>query len=97
MSENLVLPKWNSKGDAAKKPVTFALLRQVVLILERLFAPHWEIVVHGFTDLERSIIGMRDSLSGRSIGGPATDLLLAPATPSRISTARSPSFPTAAS
>jgi predicted transcriptional regulator YheO len=77
MSENPAsLPKWNSQGDAAKKPATFALLRQLGIGLERLFAPHCEVVIHDFSDLEHSIIAIQGSLSDRAIGGAATDLLL---------------------
>lgn len=77
MSESLASrPKWTSQGGAARKTATFALLRQVAIGLERLFAPHCEVVIHDFADLEHSIIDMQGSLSDRSIGGAATDLLL---------------------
>lgn len=76
MSENLAsLPKW-APSDAAKRAATFALLRQIAIGLERLFAPHCEVVIHDFTDLEHSIVDMQGRLSDRSIGGAATDLLL---------------------
>lgn len=53
------------------------MLRQLATAVERLFAPHCEVVIHDFSDLEHSIIHLEGSLSDRSIGGAATDLLLA--------------------
>jgi predicted transcriptional regulator YheO len=53
-----------------------ALLRRLAAGIERLFAPHCEVVVHHFADLEHSIVHVAGNLSGRSVGGAATDLLL---------------------
>ena len=52
------------------------LLRQLAKSIERLFAPFCEVIIHDFTDLEHSIVHMEGALSGRSLGGAATDLLL---------------------
>lgn len=60
----------------AQKLKTFELLRQLAVAIERLFSPHCEVVIHDFTDLEHSIIYLEGSLSDRSIGGAATNLLL---------------------
>lgn len=53
-----------------------ALLRQLARSVERLFAPYCEVIVHDFTDMEHSIVHIEGSLTGRAIGGAATDLLL---------------------
>ncbi len=60
----------------ADKEATFALLKQLSLGIAKLFAPHCEVVIHDFTDLERSIIHIEGNISGRRVGGAATDLLL---------------------
>jgi len=52
------------------------LLRHLAKAVERLFAPFCEVIIHDFSDLEHSIVHMEGALSGRSIGGAATDLLL---------------------
>jgi predicted transcriptional regulator YheO len=76
MADNLVsLPKWAASDDA-KKAATFQLLRQIAVGIEQLFAPHCEVVIHDFADLEHSIVDMQGSVSDRSVGGAATDLLL---------------------
>lgn len=54
----------------------FAMLKQIAAGLERLFAPHCEVVIHDFSDLEHSIVHLQGSLSARAVGGAATDLLL---------------------
>lgn len=53
-----------------------SLLRQLAKSIERLFAPFCEVIIHDFTDMEHSIVHLEGALSGRSIGGAATDLLL---------------------
>lgn len=53
------------------------LLRQLAKAIEHLFAPNCEVVIHDFSDLEHSIVHLEGDLSDRSIGGAATDLLLA--------------------
>jgi predicted transcriptional regulator YheO len=60
----------------ADREVTFALLRQLSVGIAKLFAPHCEVVIHDFNDLERSIIHIEGNISGRHVGGGATDLLL---------------------
>jgi len=57
-------------------PARVTFLRQLADGLERLFAPHCEVVIHDFADLERSIVYVGGRLSGREVGGSATDLLL---------------------
>ena len=54
----------------------YDLLKQIAVALERLFSPNCEVVIHDFSDLEHSIVDLRGSLSDRSVGGAATDLLL---------------------
>ena len=62
--------------DATDKEATFGLLKQISVGIAKLFAPHCEVVIHDFSDLERSIIHMEGNISGRKVGGGATDLLL---------------------
>jgi predicted transcriptional regulator YheO len=52
-------------------------LRQIAVGVQKLFGPSCEVVIHDFTDLEHSIIHIEGNVTGRSIGGAATDLLLA--------------------
>jgi predicted transcriptional regulator YheO len=54
----------------------FSILGQLAVGLRRLFDPYCEVVVHDFTDLEHSIVCLEGNITGRSIGGAATDLLL---------------------
>ncbi len=56
--------------------VTLTLLRQIAEVVEKLFAPYCEVVIHDFSDLEHSIIHVEGNLSNRSVGGAATDLIL---------------------
>lgn len=62
--------------DATDREATFALLKQVSQGIAKLFAPHCEVVIHDLSDLERSIIHIEGNISGRKVGGSATDLLL---------------------
>jgi len=62
--------------DEGNKHETLRLLRQLATAVERLFAPYCEVIIHDFSDLEHSIIHVEGVLSGRAIGGAATDLLL---------------------
>ena len=62
--------------DTRDKAATFALLKQMSVGIARLFAPHCEVVIHDFSDLEHSIIHIEGNISGRKVGGAATDLLL---------------------
>ena len=61
---------------AEDKAGSFALLKQLSVGIAKLFAPHCEVVIHDFSDLEHSIIHIDGNISGRRVGGGATDLLL---------------------
>ncbi|MDW8173878.1 MAG: PAS domain-containing protein [Anaerolineae bacterium] len=52
-------------------------LRQIAIGIQKLFGASCEVVIHDFTDLEHSIVHIEGNVTGRSIGGAATDLLLA--------------------
>jgi predicted transcriptional regulator YheO len=52
-------------------------LQQIAVGIQKLFGPSCEVVIHDFSDLERSIVHIEGNLTNRSIGGVATDLLLA--------------------
>ena len=58
---------------------TYGVLRQVAVALEKLFEPFCEVVIHDFADFEHSIVCLAGDITSRSIGGAATDLLLAKA------------------
>ncbi len=58
------------------REATFALLRQLAVALQRLFAPLCEVVIHDFADFEHSIVHIEGNVSSRQLGGAATDLLL---------------------
>ena len=62
--------------DTADREAIFALLKRISVGITKLFAPHCEVVIHDFSDLERSIIHIEGNISGRKVGGGATDLLL---------------------
>jgi predicted transcriptional regulator YheO len=63
-------------ANGFSETITLAVLRQIADVIEKLFAPYCEVVIHDFSDLEHSIIHLSGNLSDRSIGGAATDLLL---------------------
>ena len=52
-------------------------LRQIAVGIQKLFGASCEVVIHHFDDLEHSIVHMEGNVTGRSVGGVATDLLLA--------------------
>jgi predicted transcriptional regulator YheO len=56
--------------------LTYSMLQRLAMALTRLFSPGCEVVIHDFTDLERSIVHIEGNITNRSIGGAATDLLL---------------------
>jgi predicted transcriptional regulator YheO len=58
----------------------FSMCRQLAVGLRRLLDPYCEVVVHDFSDLEHSIVCLEGNITGRAIGGAATDLLLEKAT-----------------
>ncbi|MEX2029375.1 MAG: PAS domain-containing protein [Anaerolineales bacterium] len=60
----------------AGREAAFDLLRRLASALSELLKPTCEVVIHDFTDLEHSIICIEGNLTGRSVGGAATDLLL---------------------
>jgi len=55
----------------------FEALSRLALALQRLLHPLCEVVIHDFADLEHSIVFIAGNLTDRSVGGAATDLLLA--------------------
>lgn len=52
------------------------LLKQIASGIHALFGHQCEVVIHDFSDLEHSIAHIEGSLTGRSTGGAATDLIL---------------------
>ena len=62
--------------ELTDREATFALLKQISVGIAKLFTPHCEVVIHDLSDLECSIIHIEGNISGRKVGGGATDLLL---------------------
>jgi predicted transcriptional regulator YheO len=56
------------------------MMSQLARGMRILFDPFCEVVVHDFADLEHSIVCLEGNITGRSIGGAATDLLFEKAT-----------------
>ncbi|MCU0511177.1 MAG: PAS domain-containing protein [Anaerolineae bacterium] len=54
----------------------FTLMKQMAQALARVMHPMCEVVIHDFSDLDHSIVHIEGKLTGRSIGGAATNLLL---------------------
>jgi len=52
-------------------------LKQIAVGVHKLFGQYCEVVIHDFSDLEHSIIHIEGNVTGRSVGGAATNLLLA--------------------
>jgi predicted transcriptional regulator YheO len=52
-------------------------LEQVALGLSETFAPFCEVVVHDLLEPKHAILAIHNNLSGREVGGPATELGLA--------------------
>lgn len=52
-------------------------LKQIAKGIQKLFGQACEVVIHDFTDLEHSIVHIEGNVTGRSVGGSATNLLLA--------------------
>ena len=52
------------------------LLKQVASGIYKLLGQHCEIVIHDFSDLEHSIVHLEGNVTGRSVRGAATDLIL---------------------
>lgn len=76
--ENLLFPT-ELPSSVADKAAVFQVLKRVAVALHRLFDPFCEVVIHDFADFEHSIIALEGNITGRAIGGAATDLLLAKA------------------
>lgn len=66
-------------SSVADKATVFQVLKRVAVALHRLFDPFCEVVIHDFADFEHSIIAIAGNITNRTIGGAATDLLLAKA------------------
>jgi predicted transcriptional regulator YheO len=52
------------------------LLKQIAAGVQKLLGSQCEVVIHDFSDLEQSIVHIEGNVTGRSIGGAATDLIL---------------------
>ena len=54
----------------------FQNLQQVADAVHALFGPNCEVVIHNLSDLQKSLVYMRGDVTGRTVGAPATDLLV---------------------
>lgn len=71
------VPTKRRKGSPKTEThVAFVVARQLATALHKLLGPMCEVVVHDFADLEHSIIHIAGDVTHRTVGGPATDLIL---------------------
>lgn len=63
-------------AEQCDRDAVFALLSQMGVGIYKLFSPFVEVLIHDFSDFEHSIIFIEGDVTGRSVGGAATDLLL---------------------
>ncbi|MEL6271221.1 MAG: PAS domain-containing protein [Chloroflexota bacterium] len=52
-------------------------LKQIAAGIQKLFGASCEVVIHDFGNLDHSIVHLEGNITGRTVGGVATDLLLA--------------------
>ncbi len=65
-----------SMADSDEASGILAVLSEVVHSLDQIVPPNMEVVVHDLSKLPNSIAAITGTVTGRSVGGPATDLLL---------------------
>lgn len=58
------------------RQAVFTILKQQAKALSTLLHPFCEVVVHDFADINHTIVCIEGNITGRSTGGPPTDLLL---------------------
>jgi predicted transcriptional regulator YheO len=61
--------------EAEKKQI-FTNLERIADAIHTLFGPATEVVIHDLADLQKSLVYMRGNVTGRTVGAPATDLLV---------------------
>lgn len=59
-----------------EKEQIFQNLRQTADAVHALFGPNCEVVIHDLADLQRSLVYMKGDVTGRTLGAPATNLLV---------------------
>ena len=52
------------------------LLKQIASAIHKLLGSQCEVVIHDFSDLAHSIVHLEGNVTGRSVRGAATDLIL---------------------
>lgn len=62
--------------STSHQELTFENLKKIAVLIEGLFHPLCEVVIHDFADLDHSIIFIQGNITNRSIHGAATDLLI---------------------
>ena len=63
------------KQPSEKKQI-FRNLQNIADGIHALFGPNCEVVIHDLADLQKSLVYMQGDVTGRTIGAPATDLLV---------------------
>ena len=63
-------------ANLTEKEQIFQNLRQIADAVHALFGPNCEVVIHDLSDLQKSLVYMKGDVTGRKVGGPATDLLV---------------------
>ncbi len=63
------------KQSTEKKQI-FHNLKNIANGIHALFGPNCEVVIHDLADLQKSLVYMQGDVTGRTIGAPATDLLV---------------------
>jgi len=76
MASATTRPGSRRPGGAAERERLFDTLGRVAAMIQQLLGASCEVVLHDFADLEHSIVCIEGNVSGRSLGGAATDLLL---------------------
>ncbi len=63
-------------SNHSEKKSILANLEKIADAIHALFGANCEVVIHDLADLQKSLVFMRGNVTGRSVGAPATDLLV---------------------
>lgn len=65
----------STSADAEREAI-FENLRRLAKAITRLFGRNCEVAIHDFRDLERSLVYLENSITGRKIGAPITNVVV---------------------
>ncbi|MDR2929293.1 MAG: helix-turn-helix transcriptional regulator [Propionibacteriaceae bacterium] len=85
-SSSRTRPKSGPAADTAEREIIIATLKTMVAPLAQIIPGQSEVVLHDLSILPNSIVALEGSLTGRSVGGLATDMLLERAAQGRLET-----------